>query len=182
MAVQLAGDVSEHLRRCAVRRRAGDAPRLGSLRVRPRSPPSPQSNIVALLKHHHNVGSPQTSRFSLRRSFEALQADIYNLPQIKDTSLWRTTSLIAGQWLTADKTFSVRGMYSNVHEWVTVLIHRLLDPGTNHVISAVADHGSDETEQAIQAAHETYKDWNARTGKERAVFLTELCRLMTEAM
>lgn len=52
------------------------------------------------------------------------------------------------------------------------------DPATGEILGHVPDLGVAETEQAIQAAHEAFKDWSRSDPHMRAAFLREWARLI----
>jgi len=52
------------------------------------------------------------------------------------------------------------------------------DPATGEIIGHVPDLGVAETERAIEAAHEAFKDWSRSDPHKRAAFLREWARLI----
>ena len=83
---------------------------------------------------------------------------------LNDPSLLRSESYVNGAWISADDgaTFPV------------------FNPARGDVIAEVADVGLDETRRAIEGADEAWKEWAARTGKERANVLRSWYDLMLE--
>ncbi|KAK4048335.1 hypothetical protein OIV83_004857 [Microbotryomycetes sp. JL201] len=84
--------------------------------------------------------------------------------QLKDKSLWHTSNLINGEWVSGSKTFSVT------------------DPATGSVLDEVADLSVEETRKAIQDAHTAFLSWTKLTGKQRGDILAKLATLMRENM
>ena len=82
---------------------------------------------------------------------------------LKDRSLLVEACLIGGQW---SETGSGRIDVTN--------------PATGAVIARVPNAGTEETRRAIQAAHDAYPTWRAKTANERAVLLRKLAALVTE--
>ncbi|MFW7339977.1 NAD-dependent succinate-semialdehyde dehydrogenase [Pollutimonas sp. H1-120] len=74
---------------------------------------------------------------------------------LNDPSLYKTSSYINGTWMDArdGATFAVD------------------NPATGRIIAQVANLGADEAQDAIAAADRAYKEWRARTGKDRANIL-----------
>ena len=74
---------------------------------------------------------------------------------LNDRSLLKNDGYIGGQWSPArsGRRFSVT------------------DPATGEVLADVADHGVEETREAIQQAHQALPAWRARTAKERSGIL-----------
>ena len=84
--------------------------------------------------------------------------------QLNDSSLLRTQSYINGQWRNSDDgtTFAVT------------------NPANNNEIARVANCGVAETRQAIEAAEQAMKEWQARTAKERSAVLRRWYELIME--
>merc|ERR1719369_1863221 len=79
------------------------------------------------------------------------------------STLFRDKSYINGAWVAGPdgKTFEVK------------------NPSNGKVIANVANLGDDETQQAIDAAHEAFKTWRWTTARERAALLRkwfDLCQ------
>ncbi|MCH1999965.1 aldehyde dehydrogenase family protein, partial [Achromobacter xylosoxidans] len=82
---------------------------------------------------------------------------------LKDRTLLVEACLIGGEWSKAGSgTIDVT------------------NPATGAVIARVPNAGAEETRQAIQAAHDVYPAWRAKTANERAVLLRKLAALVTE--
>ncbi|RJL08768.1 NAD-dependent succinate-semialdehyde dehydrogenase [Paracoccus siganidrum] len=83
---------------------------------------------------------------------------------LRDPSLLETRAFLAGEWVEAadGATFDV------------------VNPARGDVIAKVADLGREDAARAIEAAHETMKDWAARTAKERAQVMRKWFDLMIE--
>ncbi len=75
--------------------------------------------------------------------------------KLNDPSLYKTRSYINGTWVDAKDgaTFAVD------------------NPANGRIIAQVANLGADEAQAAIAAADRAYKEWRARTGKDRAGIL-----------
>jgi len=56
----------------------------------------------------------------------------------------------------------------------------VIDPSTGDVIGKVPNAGADEARAAIEAAHQAFPEWRAKTATERAVLLRRLASLITE--
>ncbi|RAN81135.1 succinate-semialdehyde dehydrogenase (NADP(+)) [Bacillus sp. SRB_336] len=56
----------------------------------------------------------------------------------------------------------------------------VIDPSTGDVIGKVPNAGADEARAAIEAAHQAFPEWRAKTATERAVLLRRLAALITE--
>jgi succinate-semialdehyde dehydrogenase/glutarate-semialdehyde dehydrogenase len=56
----------------------------------------------------------------------------------------------------------------------------VIDPSTRDVIGKVPNVGADEARAAIEAAHQAFPEWRAKTATERAVLLRRLASLITE--
>jgi succinate-semialdehyde dehydrogenase/glutarate-semialdehyde dehydrogenase len=67
--------------------------------------------------------------------------------KLSDKSLFKSESFINGEWIKGSKTFKVT------------------DPGTGKTLGEVADHGVEETKQAIEAASTAFKTWRKTTAK-----------------
>ncbi|MNR78097.1 Glutarate-semialdehyde dehydrogenase DavD [compost metagenome] len=70
--------------------------------------------------------------------------------QLNDPTLLRNQAYINGTWVSAQASFDVN------------------NPANGSHITRVPNLGTAETEQAIQAAHQAFPAWAAKTGKERA--------------
>ncbi|MFC7289546.1 NAD-dependent succinate-semialdehyde dehydrogenase [Herminiimonas glaciei] len=70
--------------------------------------------------------------------------------QLKDPTILRNHAYINGAWITGKASFDVN------------------NPADGSKITDVPNLGTQETEQAIQAAHAAFPAWAAKTGKERA--------------
>ena len=75
--------------------------------------------------------------------------------KLSDPGLLKTLPYVEGRWTAADsgRTFPVR------------------DPATGELLAQVASLGAAETRRAVQAAQGAQRDWQERTGKERAGLL-----------
>jgi succinate-semialdehyde dehydrogenase / glutarate-semialdehyde dehydrogenase len=56
----------------------------------------------------------------------------------------------------------------------------VIDPSTGDVIGKVPNAGADEARAAIEAAHQAFPEWRAKTATERAVLLRRLASLIAE--
>ncbi|GAA0870671.1 NAD-dependent succinate-semialdehyde dehydrogenase [Brevundimonas basaltis] len=85
-------------------------------------------------------------------------------PKSRDAglALLREHALIAGETVTASRRIAVD------------------DPATDEIIGHVPDLGVEETERAIQAAHDAFPDWSRSDPHKRAAFLREWARLIDE--
>jgi succinate-semialdehyde dehydrogenase/glutarate-semialdehyde dehydrogenase len=74
----------------------------------------------------------------------------------------RTQNLVNGQWIDADdgKTIDVT------------------DPATDETIASIPSVGAAETRRAVDAAHEAWTPWAARTAGDRAKLVKRLAELM----
>ena len=75
------------------------------------------------------------------------------LSLLKDPSLFKTDSLINGQWVKGSTRFDV------------------LDPSNGHKLADVANLGPADAEAAIAAANAAWPAWKAKTAKERSIIL-----------
>lgn len=75
------------------------------------------------------------------------------LAQLKDPSLFKTDSLINGQWVAGSSRFEVT------------------DPSNGQHLTTVANLGAQEAEQAIVAANAAWPAWKSKTAKERSIIL-----------
>ena len=75
------------------------------------------------------------------------------LAQLKDPSLFKTDSLINGQWVAGSSRFEVT------------------DPSNGQHLTTVANLGAQEAEQAIAAANAAWPAWKSKTAKERSIIL-----------
>lgn len=84
--------------------------------------------------------------------------------QLKNAALFRERCYIDGKWITADskQTFEV------------------VNPFNSEIVGHVPDCGTDETRQAIQAAHAGWLVWRAFTPKERANIMWKWANLIRE--
>jgi len=83
--------------------------------------------------------------------------------QLSNSKLFKTAAYINGEWVKADKTFSV------------------INPATQDVIAEVSDLGEVEAGHAIEAAETAQKLWAQETGKSRAKILRKWFDLITES-
>jgi len=81
---------------------------------------------------------------------------------LQDPSLLREECLVAGQWISADRTIAVT------------------NPATGAVIAHVPKLGAAETRLAIEAANQAWPAWRARTAQERSVLLSRWHALILE--
>ena len=81
---------------------------------------------------------------------------------LQDNELFQTGYLVNGEWKTLDATFEV------------------VNPATGEVIANVAKAGKKEAEAAIEAAHEAFPLWRAKTAKERSEILYRWYQLIIE--
>ena len=82
--------------------------------------------------------------------------------KLKNKDLLKTGSYINGTWLDTEKTFDV------------------VNPANGKVLAKVSDCGSNETQQAIQAAQKAFPEWAAKTAKERAALLKKWYQLIMD--
>jgi succinate-semialdehyde dehydrogenase/glutarate-semialdehyde dehydrogenase len=82
---------------------------------------------------------------------------------LNNTELLKTAGYINGQWLGLDSNnrFEVKNAY------------------TKEVICTLPDMGAKETNDAIEAANNSWSNWRSRTAKERAVILKKWFDLIT---
>ena len=74
----------------------------------------------------------------------------------------RTQNLINGQWVDADDSATID----------------VTDPATDETIASIPSVGAAETRRAIDAAHEAWTPWAARTAGDRATHVKRLAELM----
>jgi succinate-semialdehyde dehydrogenase/glutarate-semialdehyde dehydrogenase len=74
---------------------------------------------------------------------------------LKDTSLLRTQSYVAGRWVGADS-----GAVASIN-----------NPATGKQIVMVPNQGAIETRRAIEAAREAFPAWRQKTAKDRSILL-----------
>lgn len=74
---------------------------------------------------------------------------------LKDPSLLRQQAFLAGAWESS----------------ASGLVKKVLNPASDAVLGTIPDLGALETRRAIEAAHQAWPDWRARTAKERAQIL-----------
>ncbi|MCX7069849.1 MAG: NAD-dependent succinate-semialdehyde dehydrogenase [Gammaproteobacteria bacterium] len=79
---------------------------------------------------------------------------------LQDPTLLRSQCYIGGQWLDGASTIEVR------------------NPATGERVGTVPKLGAVETRAAIEAAHEAWPAWRAKTAKERAALLRSWCALI----
>jgi succinate-semialdehyde dehydrogenase/glutarate-semialdehyde dehydrogenase len=79
---------------------------------------------------------------------------------LQDPTLLRSQCYIGGQWLDGASTIEVR------------------NPATGERVGTVPKLGAVETRVAIEAAHEAWPAWRAKTAKERAALLRSWCALI----
>ena len=84
--------------------------------------------------------------------------------ELKNPDLRRTQGWIGGEWCAAasGKTFKV------------------VDPADGHTLAEVADLGPGDAARAVEAAHEAFGPWRAKTAKERAAILRRWHDLILE--
>ena len=87
-----------------------------------------------------------------------------NLLTLNNSGLFRTSAMIAGQWLDAE---------DDSHFVVT-------NPADGSLLAEVADLGSTETQQAIDAAQAAWPKWKALSAKERSAILRRWFELILE--
>ncbi len=75
------------------------------------------------------------------------------LALLKDPTIFKTDSLINGQWVAGTNRFDVT------------------DPSTGHKLADVANMAATDAEAAIAAANAAWPAWKAKTGKERSIIL-----------
>ena len=82
---------------------------------------------------------------------------------LNNTELLKTAGYINGQWMgfDSDNRFEVKNAY------------------TKEVICTLPDMGAKETNDAIEAANNSWSNWRSRTAKERAVILKKWFDLIT---
>ncbi len=81
---------------------------------------------------------------------------------LKDPSLLRDQCLVAGRWISGERTIAVT------------------NPATGAAIGHVPRLGQAETREAIEAAHRAWPAWRARTAQERATLLARWHALILE--
>ncbi len=81
---------------------------------------------------------------------------------LKDPSLLRDQCLVAGRWISGERTIAVT------------------NPATGAAIGHVPRLGQAETRKAIEAAHRAWPAWRARTAQERAALLARWHALILE--
>jgi len=84
------------------------------------------------------------------------------MDQLKNKSLFKTSSYINGQWREGMQEFSVYNPYDNVE------------------IAKVVDHGAVQVKEAIKAAHDAFKIWSAFTAAKRSKILMNWYRLLID--
>lgn len=84
--------------------------------------------------------------------------------QLDNKALFQTHSYIGGKWTQADNgaTFAID------------------NPSNGQIIAQVSNLGAQETARAINAAHDAFKTWRARTAKDRANILRRWFNLIQE--
>ncbi|NCT40799.1 MAG: NAD-dependent succinate-semialdehyde dehydrogenase [Alphaproteobacteria bacterium] len=82
--------------------------------------------------------------------------------KLTNKSLLPNKAYINGKWVDASKSFDV------------------INPSTQEVIASVPDMGAEETHDAIAAADGAFKDWAAKTAKERGAFLKKWYQLILD--
>ena len=88
----------------------------------------------------------------------------YDIPPLKDKSLYRSQAFVNGQWIDAKsgKTFDIT------------------DPSTGKAIGSMPDMDAHDTEAAIAAAHAALPSFGKITGRERGRMLRKWYDLMIE--
>ncbi len=84
--------------------------------------------------------------------------------RLRDPSLFREQCYVDGTWVEA-----ADGARTTV-----------VDPATGEVLGSVPAMGREDVRRAIDAAHRAFRDWRARTGKERAALLRRWYELVME--
>jgi succinate-semialdehyde dehydrogenase/glutarate-semialdehyde dehydrogenase len=84
------------------------------------------------------------------------------LQKIKDQTLVKASSYIAGKWHSSQSTFDV------------------LNPATGKIIAQVCDAGIEEATLAIRAAKKAFKPWSTMPAHERAKLLRNWFNLMMD--
>ncbi|KAL4929976.1 NAD-dependent succinate-semialdehyde dehydrogenase [Aspergillus undulatus] len=93
-----------------------------------------------------------------------LYATGYNVPPLKDKSLFIQKAFVNGEWVDADsgKTFEVH------------------DPATGKLIGTCPEFSASDTEKAIQAANEAFPKFRTTLARERARMLRRWYQLMID--
>ncbi|GAB3027149.1 NAD-dependent succinate-semialdehyde dehydrogenase [Bowmanella dokdonensis] len=81
---------------------------------------------------------------------------------LNDDALVRTDAFINGQWQSSDQKFAVT------------------NPANGETLVLVADVGADGAEQAVQAAHQAFRDWAGKPAVERAGLMRKWFELMMQ--
>ena len=84
------------------------------------------------------------------------------MSEILASTIQRKGACIDNEWIYSDKEFKV------------------INPATSDIIATVADCGSIETHNAIEAAEKTFESWSKTTAKERSVILKKWFHLILE--
>ena len=82
--------------------------------------------------------------------------------KLRDPELLRTRALVGGRWVDA----------------ASGATHPVMNPATREALGTVPDMGVAETRRAIEAAHQAFPAWAARTARERAAILRRWYELM----
>ena len=82
--------------------------------------------------------------------------------KLQDSSLLKEKCYIDGKWVDSKERIEV------------------YNPADNTIIGTVPSLGQQETESAIEAAEQSYKDWKTRTAKERSTILRRWYDLIIE--
>ncbi|RDV00488.1 NAD-dependent succinate-semialdehyde dehydrogenase [Trinickia dinghuensis] len=82
------------------------------------------------------------------------------IPGLGDTTLWRTSSYIDGEWVAGESTYAV------------------VDPASGQPLAQVARAGARETLQAVAAASRAFGTWRETTAAERAAVIRRWGELM----
>ncbi len=84
--------------------------------------------------------------------------------QLKDPGLFREACYLGGEWVRAGTNATLD----------------VVNPATGDVLGTVPSFGAEETRRAIEAAHEAWPAWRARTAKDRAAILRRWHDLLLE--
>src|SRR5699024_6307283 len=69
-------------------------------------------------------------------------------------------------------------------EWLGENLNKMdvINPATNKSVGTVPGGGEDETNQAVEAAHQAFDSWSKETAYKRSAYLKRLNDLMLENM
>ncbi len=84
--------------------------------------------------------------------------------ELKDPGLFREACYLDGEWVRAGTNATLD----------------VVNPATGDVLGTVPSFGAEETRRAIEAAHEAWPAWRARTAKDRAAILRRWHDLLLE--